>query len=338
MYNYRNYHCSKKTYGKIQILKGEAGMINDVVRITKRGFILEKIDDDEPYGIKQIPITDETIMFCLRYECIIEDGVTLRHLMQNVAYIEDLCSFIDKYSHAFISDFNKMLEIQSVEQDKEIEFLQLSRYVIIYPYQHDDSFHFCGIGHNDKGEEINWMIFGDYIDKIIDKPIILNENVEVVTVDVDETPSEVICKYESSFSLFDVLNEIYWEISFHGSPEETAEFRESLASHSREIEDGEARTIPFEEIKRKLTLYFETRKKIEELVESGELMMDTWEEIWEYISSQLDFNLKPEEDEMAEYRKAWMQQELDIINREVNKGEVSVSLIQRIKSIFEEGE
>ena len=49
-----------------------------------------------------------------------------------------------------------------------------------------------------------------------------------------------------TFTLLDVLGEIYWEIGFHGSPEcrdqRSAELRESV----REIEEGRATLIPWE--------------------------------------------------------------------------------------------
>jgi hypothetical protein len=48
-----------------------------------------------------------------------------------------------------------------------------------------------------------------------------------------------------SFTLLDVLGEIYWEISFYGRPEdrdrESAELRERM----REIEEGTAKLIPW---------------------------------------------------------------------------------------------
>jgi hypothetical protein len=47
-----------------------------------------------------------------------------------------------------------------------------------------------------------------------------------------------------SFSLLDVLGEIYWEISFYGSPAARDEQRVKLEESVREVEEGRAELIP----------------------------------------------------------------------------------------------
>ena len=57
---------------------------------------------------------------------------------------------------------------------------------------------------------------------------------------------EKIGEASCTFTLLDVLGEIYWEISFWGSPEMRDQQREELEESVREIEEGRADLVPFE--------------------------------------------------------------------------------------------
>jgi hypothetical protein len=48
-----------------------------------------------------------------------------------------------------------------------------------------------------------------------------------------------------TFTLLDVLGELYWEISFYGSPEDRDRKGTELGDSVREIEDGRATLIPW---------------------------------------------------------------------------------------------
>jgi hypothetical protein len=317
-------------------------MMGEVVRITKRGFVLETSEGTEES--KKSLLTGEDIISKLREECVIDEGVTLRHLMQNVAYVKELSDFIDKYSHAFIDDFHGLLNEPPMQQDEEISFLKLSRTIIVYEDFFENEIRFGGIGINEIGQESTWGIMGDYVDQILDKPIFVDEQVSVMASGLDdeyegyEDPESLktLCEFSHPLSFVEVLDSIYWEISYYGPPEDSGELREEMVEVSEGVKSGKIETIPFEEVKRRFGIYFQTLKKIEELVVQNELTMDTWEEIWEYIVMRLDFDPEPSEEEMEEYKKSWMQQELASLNSEVGKGNIEVSTVQHIKSIFEE--
>ena len=49
-----------------------------------------------------------------------------------------------------------------------------------------------------------------------------------------------------TFTLLDVLGEIYWEIGFHGSPDERDQAGAELLESVREIEEGRDGLIPWE--------------------------------------------------------------------------------------------
>jgi hypothetical protein len=49
-----------------------------------------------------------------------------------------------------------------------------------------------------------------------------------------------------TFTLLDVLGEIYWEIGFYGSPEDRDRESDELRERVREIDEGRAELIPWE--------------------------------------------------------------------------------------------
>lgn len=57
---------------------------------------------------------------------------------------------------------------------------------------------------------------------------------------------------EKQWILMDVLGEIFFEITFHGTPEKTKEFGDQLIDQVERIESGEEELIPWEELKEKL--------------------------------------------------------------------------------------
>jgi len=64
-----------------------------------------------------------------------------------------------------------------------------------------------------------------------------------------------------SFSLLQILKGIFWELSFHGSPKSRDEQMEKLKKQMDEIERGEAKLIPWEEVKQRL------EEKLEEVTD-----------------------------------------------------------------------
>jgi hypothetical protein len=53
-----------------------------------------------------------------------------------------------------------------------------------------------------------------------------------------------------NFNLLSILDAVYWDISFYGGPQEAEEFKEELCRRVDEIKSGEAKLIPFEDIKK----------------------------------------------------------------------------------------
>jgi len=83
---------------------------------------------------------------------------------------------------------------------------------------------------------------------LADYPVKLNTDIKVYGPFPQEGPLEVALEGSQSFSLLEVLDAIYWEVSFCGGPDEVAEKRRDLLDRVDEIESGEAKLHPIDEV------------------------------------------------------------------------------------------
>jgi hypothetical protein len=60
----------------------------------------------------------------------------------------------------------------------------------------------------------------------------------------------VLYKAHKSFTLLDILRGVFWELSFHGDPDDRDKRAEELNDLCARIDSGEVEMIPFEDIKR----------------------------------------------------------------------------------------
>jgi hypothetical protein len=68
--------------------------------------------------------------------------------------------------------------------------------------------------------------------------------------DLRKTISYVECQRD--LTLMEILDAIYWEVSFHGGPEQAASFLDELQQNIEEVKSGKVETIPLEDIKKEL--------------------------------------------------------------------------------------
>jgi len=62
----------------------------------------------------------------------------------------------------------------------------------------------------------------------------------------------IITKAYKKFTLFEILHGLFWELSFHGGPEDRDKLREELSERVARIQSGEAKTYTWEEVKERL--------------------------------------------------------------------------------------
>lgn len=100
--------------------------------------------------------------------------------------------------------------------------------------------------------------------KLANLPVKINENFDVYSKWVPGTKykSEKIMSSSRDFSLLEVLDAIYWDISFMGGPEENAAFMEDMDEKISEIKSGEIAGIPWEQVSKRLGIPQKEEEKI----------------------------------------------------------------------------
>ena len=98
-----------------------------------------------------------------------------------------------------------------------------------------------GYGKDYAGKRIPYGFFGCDICKYMDLPLRLSSNFEFCKASYDENDklngvTEVMHNFYG-FKLFDIINEIFFEISFNGSPQMSQEKSDEIHEMSEEVED-----------------------------------------------------------------------------------------------------
>ncbi len=193
---------------------------------------------------------------------VLDEAVTLRDLMNFVRKDEALTEFLRHYSSCFqIEEFNDCLDKKPIiDENGEVEFLEIYWHVETHHYK--DSYNvfefgripgFHGKGKRN-GEETNFGIEFSPIEETAHLKVVLNEEFLIHHYQEKKQPHFITGeqKYKSSFTLLEVLNAIYWEISFFGGPKENEEFLEEMQERVEEIKDGTCELIPADEVFKRL--------------------------------------------------------------------------------------
>ena len=223
----------------------------DFVRLTKQGLIPFEWDGDKQEYVPMLK--GENSLHLLRNRCEIEPGVTLGDLFDAVSRDEDLMDFIARYSwcraiDAFHAEALRPPNVtEPTEADADLVEIVIEMFGEVHRNYQDaskpDTFegiypHISGI--DAKGE--SWGISFMGMNELAALPLRL-----IPTITFSKN-FETMFVAEYSMSLLEVLDAIYWEISFHGGPEDTAKLKDSLIQAVEEIKAGTAKTVPFEEL------------------------------------------------------------------------------------------
>ena len=241
------------------------------VKITKDDFIVSKWNGEIREYEQSIP-EDEYIHCLLSESCEIDTGVTLKDIFSIVERYPSLVSFISKYSSCYhIDDFHKTINDPLIEDKEEdgcnyvIDYLEVYKRWHVSEYKKEISFSinedFHGIGHYIKDSKDGYSKKGDKtpisvsyspMNELANYEVKLNHHVEVYKPFNHKKPNShqerVLIEGQVYFTLLEVLNAIYYDISFMGGPEDNKEFLEELNERVEEIDNGTAKLIPMDEI------------------------------------------------------------------------------------------
>lgn len=209
------------------------------VRITKEGLKYFKWDPDVRGYVEE---ETESFLPRLRNNCIIELGVTLGDIFDAVEKHPDLKSFISMYSRCHVDEFHKEAKRPPLHKADDLKYLELSRH---FQYDEGQYDHFNGIGKPNEYGHDSYAIEFTPVNEMVHLEVRLNTK---CSVQKDHTEVETT---ETHYSLLEVLDGIYFEISFVGSPAERDRQGAELKETMKEIENGTAKTVPWEDIRPK---------------------------------------------------------------------------------------
>jgi len=226
-----------------------------------------------PYGLLNehgVGIFDP--MHHLFAPCTLSDDFTLRDLVDFVAGNEDLKDFIACYSWCgAIDEFHQQANLPP-KTDGILHQLEIYRSGEVFRWKEGKNrvhhvslnigYDFHGLGvpdeymieHHQKyggelPEEQNYSVSYTPLNELVHLPLKLDETVEVREFVSDTRENKLHLKCRKPFTLLEILDAVYWDISFHGGPQDNEEFLEELKQRSDEIDKGIAKTHgPFDTV------------------------------------------------------------------------------------------
>lgn len=198
-------------------------------------------------------------------ELHLEDGVTFKDLMLLARNHQDMLSpMLTKQKDCLHKILDEGLNKEATGKSC-LKYVEVSWRASIDKYGPTVDFHkwisFNGIGDPEEGEHFKGWPEGEPVTYALDftptyelAPLPLKLNPHFKLFDERETLANapVIVEATEAFTLYDVLHGAFWETSFHGEPDARNERLEELNKSIREIESGEAKLIPWEDVKARL--------------------------------------------------------------------------------------
>jgi len=225
-------HEYNYSYSLFDVISAFFSKIETRVKIYKNG-----IYDDQNHLI------DNPFEY-LNAECTIEEDVTLGDIFKIVENNRPIIDFLTMYSWCgSIDEFHKVARIPFEKKD---QFTEILWHLEIYRnvegsfsnfFNIEPSFH--GVGdvdantikhYNDKNEKLplsmSYGIEFSPMNELIDLPVIIKEDVKV--------KKKVL---NLKYILLEILDAIYWEISFFGGPQDATDKRNDLSGRLQEIKN-----------------------------------------------------------------------------------------------------
>lgn len=209
------------------------------VHISPIGFqALEWDSEIRQYVEKSQP----TFLTRLRDACHINSDTTLGDIFSAVERDRPLAAFMAAYSWCDVKAFHAEAKRPCLTPS-DLHFIEISKH-----FEWGDggdageTISVSGISLDKDGTIIHWGIDFIPVNELVHLPVRLKP-----TIDIRKN-METVGEDNCTFSLLEVIGEIYWEISFFGSPDQRDDLARELQDAIREIDDGTAELIPIEDV------------------------------------------------------------------------------------------
>jgi hypothetical protein len=201
------------------------------VHITKRGIEALQWDSSARRYVKQkVP----TALYLLRCDCHVETDVTLGDIFRAVEQDPELTRFLERWCACGVDAFHAEARKAAPEKDSEIACIEIAKHFEWDDQEAQELVDLSGIGEPDENGVTRYGFDFTPLNEVAHLPVRLQPRIEI------RKDGEKLGDAPCTFTLLDVLGEIYWEISFYGSPEDRDRQAAKLDEAVREVEEGRA--------------------------------------------------------------------------------------------------
>lgn len=184
---------------------------------------------------------------CLRdYVTLVEDGVTLGDIISFVAKDEFLSIFISAYSGCCVSDFYEELQHGTKPPEGEAKYCTVMMEIEVSETQEAGVEKNLGLvlefyGRSDDGKK--WSLDLASLAEIAELPFRLESNASITYIKESGIETDEGLGYAPK--LLEVLDAIFFDLSFHGSAADKANVALDLQQAIQAIENGTAEVEPW---------------------------------------------------------------------------------------------
>lgn len=242
--------------------------IKDDVFMNDQGLFGSWWSDQEEVWI---PFRVKNEISALRKKCTVQEGTTLRGILNIIKKSKCLKDFFKSYSHIpSIDDWLEILD-RPIEKKEDYNYVKIGWFLDFYGSEKEFYFFpdICVIGKSEDLGIYDRFSFDCCFEHALDLPVKIIETPQIVQPDIDGQFFNYL-GFKKSFNLIDIFDVIFYEVSFFGSPTDVKNFTESIALESElvkeEIEECEklgkpSPLISWENLKKEMDDNY--RKKIE---------------------------------------------------------------------------
>jgi hypothetical protein len=207
----------------------------DKVHITKGGIQALKWDSEVRQYVEQ---EIRSGLHVLRCACHIDADVTLADIFRAVEQDPDLVSFLEHWSWCDIDAFHTEAR-KPPTATSDLSHIEIAKYFEWDEHEAQETVDVSGIGKPDEHGMTHYGIDFTPVNQLSHLPVRLRPEMEI------RKDHKRIGEAPCTFTLLDVLGEIYWEISFYGTPEDRDRQGAELQESVREVEEGRATLTPW---------------------------------------------------------------------------------------------
>ena len=205
-----------------------------VFGLPKRDVILE------PNGLHYQGVLTDPLDHLYDY-CELDEEVTLKHIFELVANHQALKALISIYSTCqHINAYHALARV-ATEKITDLHYLEISDIAEIWTRKKRTwanlgypDFH--GIGDTVDGND-GYAIEFTPVNEIVNLPIRIKKEFRIIRYGEQVIRPTVLFKGKRKYTLFEILDTIYDEVSFHGTPSKAATFLGDLTEQVRKIKD-----------------------------------------------------------------------------------------------------